>query len=311
MGSRVVIQTNKLLTQTTPRKLVQYHLYFDNLFCCPDLMVHLKKVGLRATGVVRSDRIQEKNFIDKDAPKGTHVAKHDKNSGLNYITARDSKNVSILSTAAGVSPQMPMKRYVKKEHAKKEVNFPNVFSKYNQFMGGVDLHDQHYNRLLPSIRSKKWTWIPFVRILQASATNATVLYNTVREKKNCIKTKDTALAICEEYFSEASATTEHTIVLLKNANNICNTEKCAIKTKNFCKTCQSYICKGCLQKNEICTERNIKERKLDENISEKHHMIISSKKSACKNDLCTTRTKRFCANCKIHICKQCSDHNHK
>lgn len=139
MGSRVVIEMlNKLLTQTTPRKLASYHLYFDNLFCCPDLMVHLKNVGLRATGVVRSDRIREKNFIDKDAPKGTHAAKHDKNSGLNFITARDSKDVSILSTAAGVSPQMPMKRYVKEEHAKIEVNFPNAFSKYNQFMGGVE-----------------------------------------------------------------------------------------------------------------------------------------------------------------------------
>jgi len=84
MESRVVIQMlNKLLTQTTPRKLVQYHLYFDNLFCCPDFMVHLKKIGLRATGDVRSDQIQEKNFIDKDAPKRTHVAKYDKNSGLN------------------------------------------------------------------------------------------------------------------------------------------------------------------------------------------------------------------------------------
>ncbi|XP_018397161.1 PREDICTED: piggyBac transposable element-derived protein 3-like [Cyphomyrmex costatus] len=111
MGSRVVIQMlNQLLTHTSPRKLCLYHLYFDNLFCCPDLMVHLKNLGLRATGVVRSDRIREKNSIDKDAPKGTHAAKHDKNSGLNFITARDSKDVSILSTAAGVSPQMPMKR---------------------------------------------------------------------------------------------------------------------------------------------------------------------------------------------------------
>ncbi|XP_046590227.1 piggyBac transposable element-derived protein 3-like [Neodiprion lecontei] len=93
---------------------------------------------------------------------------------------RDSKNVSILSTAVGVYPLQPVKRYSKIEKKKAEVQFPNAFRAYNRFMGGVDLHDQHCNKLLPSIRSKKWTWVILMRVIQASITNATVLYNLAK-----------------------------------------------------------------------------------------------------------------------------------
>lgn len=46
LGSRVVLQMAfKLLSSTSPLKLQNYHLYFDNFFTKPDLLVHLKKTG--------------------------------------------------------------------------------------------------------------------------------------------------------------------------------------------------------------------------------------------------------------------------
>ncbi|XP_043472990.1 piggyBac transposable element-derived protein 3-like [Leptopilina heterotoma] len=61
LGSRVVMQmTQSLLTSVVPKKLSQYHLYFDNYFSSPDLMVHLKNNGLRATGTVRQNRLKVK-----------------------------------------------------------------------------------------------------------------------------------------------------------------------------------------------------------------------------------------------------------
>jgi len=61
LGSRVVMNLlEDLLIKTVYKKLSQYHLYCDNYFTCPDLFIHLQKIGLQATGVVRKDRIKEK-----------------------------------------------------------------------------------------------------------------------------------------------------------------------------------------------------------------------------------------------------------
>lgn len=89
---------------TIRKKLVNFHLYCDNFFTSPDVFVHLNTIGLKATGVVRKDRIKEKNDLNKKAPRGSHAVKHDKISGMNFITLMDSKGVSVLSTAAGVEP---------------------------------------------------------------------------------------------------------------------------------------------------------------------------------------------------------------
>lgn len=60
-GSRVVMRMlDQLLRKTPAHKRGQYHVYFDNLFTCPDLLIHLKYLGLKGTGVVRYDLIRRK-----------------------------------------------------------------------------------------------------------------------------------------------------------------------------------------------------------------------------------------------------------
>jgi len=112
LRSRVVLNIlEDLLLNTTKKKLGMYHLYCDNFFTSPDLFIHLQQIGLKATGVVRKDRIKEENSIDKKSTRGTYAVKHNKTSGLNFITLMDSKEVSVLSTAAGVQPIKKAKRY--------------------------------------------------------------------------------------------------------------------------------------------------------------------------------------------------------
>ncbi|XP_058793768.1 piggyBac transposable element-derived protein 2-like [Phymastichus coffea] len=112
LGSRVVVQMiNPLLLGISKRKLLDYHLYFDNYFTSPDLIVHLGKYGLRSTGTVRKDRVKVKHTFEKKAPRGTFKVDHDTNSGMNFITVIDSKEVSVLSTAVGVTRIKPIKRY--------------------------------------------------------------------------------------------------------------------------------------------------------------------------------------------------------
>ena len=69
----------------------------------------------------------------------------------------DSKEVSILSTAAGASPVKPVKRYSKTDHERKEIGFPFAFSLYNKYMGGVDVHNFLCKKVSHSIRSRNWT----------------------------------------------------------------------------------------------------------------------------------------------------------
>ncbi|XP_066590837.1 piggyBac transposable element-derived protein 3-like [Prorops nasuta] len=200
LGSRVVIRMlQPLLTTTSYRNLDKYHIYMDNLFCSANLIIHLKNLGLKATGTLRKDRTPEKVNFDKNVKRGTFESKYDKKSGTNFITIQDSKQVLILSSAAGVTPLTPMKRYNKDNKSKVDIEFPYAFSAYNRFMGGVDVHDQHCCKLLPSLRSEKWTWVIFLRLIQAAITNVTVLYNICNESKMKVGTKDAAMSISRYY----------------------------------------------------------------------------------------------------------------
>ncbi|XP_051168423.1 piggyBac transposable element-derived protein 3-like [Leptopilina boulardi] len=156
LGSRVVINMLQVVFRNVHlRNREDLHIYFDNLFTSPDLLVHLKKYGLVATGTVRANRVNIKNAITEKDERGKWEVKHEKKSGINFITVMDSKPVSLLSTAAGVTPLGKVKRRQKGKKEKKELDFPNAFMLYNQFMGGVDLHDQRCNAIEPIIRSKK------------------------------------------------------------------------------------------------------------------------------------------------------------
>lgn len=221
-------------------------MYFDNLFCYPDLLVHLKRASLRATGTVRENRINEKNDVPKDALRGSYAVKHDKNSGINFITVKDSKLVSILSTAAGVTPHISVKRYNKELKKETDIPFPNAFSVYNKYMGGVDIHDMYCYRVMPIIRSKKWTWIIFIRIIQLSIANATVLWNTACTNKNKYTIKDFAVNIAKSYMQSKSKSHE---IEKRDSQKYCSSVPCKIRTKKYCKGCDLYFCETCFKES--------------------------------------------------------------
>ena len=138
--------------KTAAGKISQFHHYFDNYFTNLDLIVHLRKLGLKCTRIIRDDRVKEKNVIDKRAPGSEYVVKHKKNSGMNYITVVDSKPVSIASTASGVTSVLPLKRYSSQARSKVEIPCPKAFHLYNKFVGRSHLHDGDCNNVFPSIR---------------------------------------------------------------------------------------------------------------------------------------------------------------
>lgn len=130
LGSRVVLlMLHNFLMSVPIEERRKYHICFDNFFSSPDLLVHLNKLGLKATGTVRHNRVYQ-NFketdkkgkevikrkivpiaINKNDPRGSHDVKYDRSSQMNFISVQDSKIVSVLSTATGVTPQIEAKRY--------------------------------------------------------------------------------------------------------------------------------------------------------------------------------------------------------
>ncbi|OXU31734.1 hypothetical protein TSAR_007911 [Trichomalopsis sarcophagae] len=155
----------------------------------------------------------------------------------------DSKPVSILSTTAGVHHTAPVDRYDKSEKLNKQLDFPRAFCAYNKNMGGLDIHDQHCNKVLPIFRSKKWTWVIFMRYIQMSITNATVLYNTATANKGRqIGTKD-IIAIAKTYLrNDVSKIHE---VEYATTQKYCSRQNCKVRTKKWCKTCNLFFCKTC------------------------------------------------------------------
>ena len=153
---------------------------------------------------MKQNRVKENNRLEKNVPRGTMKIKHERNSGLNYITLMNSKEVSLLSTTAAVSPPLIVKRYFQDKRTKDDIAMPNTFAKYNKYMGGVDIHDHYCSTLLPIFRSKKWTWVILMRLIQLSIANAVILCNSVRENGKKVSAKDYAMDIARSYLKKKS-----------------------------------------------------------------------------------------------------------
>ena len=122
----------------------------------------------------------------------------------------DSKFLSVLSTAAGVTPLFEVNIFSFAEGKEIAILFPHAFKIYYIFMDGVDLHDLHCSNLMSCIRAKKWTLSISMRFMPSSMANATVLRNYVDETK--IGSKQLAMDITEYYLAKAKVSKSHTSV---------------------------------------------------------------------------------------------------
>lgn len=90
--------------------------------------------------------------------------------------------MSFLSTAVGVTPLAQVSRFDSQNLKKIEIEVPAVFKLYNDFMGHVDLQDQHCSDLQIHIGGKQWTWAVVKRLIQMALSNALILNNIVNGK---------------------------------------------------------------------------------------------------------------------------------
>lgn len=315
LGTRVVLKALRdFLLKTPSDKLKDYHVAFDNFFTSPDLMIHLNELGLKATGTVRRDRVYEMKEklnkkgklvpfreivpieLDKKCDRGTFTVKHDEKSKVNFVSVMDSKVVSVLSTASGVEPITPVSRYSKTTRAKENINFPASFSVYNKTMGGVDLQDQHCNDAKINVKSKKWTWSVFCRIISASISNAFILWkqHSGNDSDNKYGIKEFTMAVADVYLSPRKSVIE-------------NHKFCWIPVRRQCHICKKKVSTSCIDcKNHFCTACFTISHGIDV-----HESTSNKKKGYCSGQECEKRTSTYCEGCSDHICPECFEGYHK
>ena len=302
LGTRVVMNLlHPFLFQTALNLREKYHVIFDNFFTSPYLLVFLKTLGLRATGTVRANRVYEQKLVDNKlkripvsislnnkSKRGDYEVKRDINSTLSYVSVKDSKVVSILSTAAGIEPFANVERYCKEEKKKTSIPFPQCFAVYNKYMGGVDLHDHYRHDLKINISSRRWTWQIFKFIIETALSNSVILWNSCNEKEKKIKAKEFALIIADIYLRRE----EKNVYPKHNATEVTVRRKCTScnkKTVNYCFDCKDHFCSDCYDKTHFIV----------------HRVEQIEKKGSCLYDDCGVRTLLFCQKCKSHVCQKC------
>lgn len=140
--------------------LPSYALYMDNFFTGYQLLVDLRKKGLRASGVLRKDRLGPKNH--KPILKQEKCLKNrgdldSKSDGLVLVVRmKDSSIVNMGTNFDSIKPKSNVTRRSKKGNV--IYAQPKCFKNYNANMGGVDLTNRFVVDYSPSITGKKWYW---------------------------------------------------------------------------------------------------------------------------------------------------------
>jgi len=174
LGGSVVVKLCSVLPTDN------YVVYFDNFFTSLRLLQHLSTSGIKATGTVRVNRIEDCPVMAVDKVKkmarGTSDHRLDSNSNILVVRWHDNSVVTLASNCHGVEPVGSAQRWSSAEKCRVDIPQPFVVSQYNKYMGGVDRMDQNIATYRISIRSRKWWWPLFAYLLDVAMQNAWIIY---------------------------------------------------------------------------------------------------------------------------------------
>ena len=175
LGSRVVLDMISVISD--PRG---HELFFDNLFTSRTLRDELKSRGIRATGTVRENRldncpVSSAKELGK-AKRGSYEQRFDRTSEVLLVRWNNNKVVNVMTNYDVADPPTSVARYDRSAKKRVPVQQPRVLKAYNNGMGGVDLHDQLLGAYEVSIRGKKWYWCLITRMLDMAVVNSHILH---------------------------------------------------------------------------------------------------------------------------------------
>ena len=257
LGGEVVLDLIDILeSEYKDRK---FSLYFDNFFTSLKLLDELQARGHGATGTIRSNRVEKcpisntKTFSKHRRGSEEHFL--DEDGQIILVRWCDNGVVSIASNQHGLQPMKRVERYCASEKKKINVQMPNLISKYNQNMGGVDRVDENIEHYRISVRGKKWYFPILSYLFNVCAHNAWLFARQGGYDDDLLTfTRSTAQAWLKQYGNppkndKRRHTFASVIGVEKRFDNVGHfIAESNPKIRKRCKTCQSnsiYFCVKC------------------------------------------------------------------
>lgn len=238
-----------------------HHVYFDNYFTSIQLISKLSNNNFFATGTIRDNRIRKVNGLKsikdfKKIQRGVYDNVFERTKEILIVRWKDSAVVTVATNTHGIDPIKMISRYSREQKKKLSVTQPNVFYKYNSYMGGVDLADNFISNYRIAIRGKKWWWPLFSNFVDVALNNAWVLWRSVHptEKKSLLDFRREVTIALMGCVKKNTVQTGHPSNLSLRVRNISNTGDVHTIVKNpdnkrkRCRICHSqtiYICNKC------------------------------------------------------------------
>ncbi|XP_050024907.2 piggyBac transposable element-derived protein 2-like [Dermacentor andersoni] len=180
-----------------------FHVFFDNFFSSLKLVRMLSSMGVKCTGTVRDNRIENCPILTqkemKSKNRGFYDYKVDAESEIIVCRWKDNSTVTVVSNAHGVEPTQMVKRYSRENKSKVTVEQPFLISSYNGNMGGVDRLDENISKYRTAIRGKKWYSSLLTYLVDACVNNAFQLYRIGTTKTELTFRRTIAVSYMKSY----------------------------------------------------------------------------------------------------------------
>ena len=203
-----------------------HHLYFDNYFTSVPLMKNLLAHNTYACGTVRTNRKGLPGTIKTPGrmQRGESKVLQEENSNLTATAWKDKKVVSVLSTLSDPAQILQCQRREGRDVRKTDQ--PSAVHSYNQFMNGVDRHDQlRMKYSVGRFGKKHWRYLVWF-LVNCSIVNAFIIYKekSTRPTKKSYNHLDFRVELAKlligNFSSRKRKAVEGVPIPLANAENI-------------------------------------------------------------------------------------------
>jgi hypothetical protein len=264
------------------------HVFFDNYFASPGLLVALKERGLPAACTIRSNRVEKCPLKSEKELRKTGRGSMDSQvseDGILLVKWYDNKEVVVGTNHYSVEPTDVVRRWDKTRKQYVNIHIPAVIKAYNRGMGGVDRCDQLLSFYRMKTKAKKWYKRVLYHFMDLALINSFILYRATNEKAPLYEFKlDVAVSLMYgEVFSDpmtigavmlrqaASAQfaengdpvggevtdfirydgINHMPEVAAKIGRCCKVQGCKKRSSIWCKKCRVYLC---LKKEQNCFE---------------------------------------------------------
>ena len=257
LGAAVVLQ----LLSTFPQEK-SYNLFFDNFFTGLPLLDRLTELGHFGTGTVRENRTEKCPLDEQKAMKkmGRGAMCMRVTSDIAIVRWNDNSIVTLASNACGIDPQTSVIRVasVNKKRMKIFVQSPNVVTKYNTFMGGVDRFDQNVESERIAFRGKKWWYPLFAFGVDAACQTAWKLYQAINQETTsyCGFRRSIVQAYLGKYKTPPKRSTACGSASSSRVHDFVRTDNCV--NEHVKEQCSHAHCAHCQKRTRIqCKKRQV------------------------------------------------------